>query len=713
VGGRWRLLRPAGAGGEGTAWLAERTVGGPAQAVVKLRHADDAEARARVAREWAIASGLRHARLVHALDYGDDEQVGLWVAFELLGESAWTRLQSRGAFGAPDAVEAARQLLDGLEALHRAGVVHRDVKPQNLLRDPVGGGWKLGDFGIARVPEAEPLTDTAMSMGTWAWSAPEQRHSARSVTPAADVYGAGATLYSLVTGEAPFELHAVSRADLPLARLPSPIADVVYRATRLDPAERFPSAAAMRAALEGAPAPPRGRSGARIGAAALLGAAVLGAAGSTVWPPGAPAPAAPTAPVAAAPAGPAALSGAPVSDGENVYVELILGDTPPGARAGSALLLWTDPDLPAEPRLAVGAPGAGTGGQVLWVPDRRPGKGAKTRNRGQSFGAALASLRPSPRSRTTMVVVGGPTQDGHVYGYDPAAQAPWGWVFSGSEGPGRRRAGVSIADLGDVHGVGLATLAYGAPGAGPEGRGEVVLHSLRPDVSDVARLWGEGPGAALGAAVVAVDADGDGLSELFAGAPGGVAGAVYRVAPYAEGALPIADAADAVLRGAGAGDGLGLSLASAGDVDGDGAPELWVGAPHAGADEGRVYLLPAAWPGDAPAEAHAIAVLDGAAAGGEFGAAIAGDAREGRAPMGVAVAAPREEGGVVRVYDAQLRGAVPPALARSTWRGGVPGGRFGAALLLGADLDADGGEDLLVGAPGEGGGRVWRLPAGG
>jgi hypothetical protein len=314
-----------------------------------------------------------------------------------------------------------------------------------------------------------------------------------------------------------------------------------------------------------------------------------------------------------------------------------------------------------------------------------------------------------------MIAVGGPAARGHVYFYDPADPTPRGTDLPDTQDLGRSGSGASITDLGDLYGARRATVAYGAPAAGADGRGAARINLIGGHHGDLARVWGPAPGAALGTAVLGLDGDGDGLRELYVSAPHAGAGAVWRVPDALRGEPTVEDVADGALWGRQPGDALGAALVPAGDTDGDGLPELWVGAPGAAADPGdagRVYLVSPRWGGAADVEQIAWATLDGEAAGGRFGAVLAGDAREVGAPVGVAVTAPDEADGVVRTYDAHLRGAVPPAAARSTWRGAAPGGRFGAALLLDADIDGDGIEDLVVGAPGDGNGRVWAMGGG-
>ena len=142
------------------------------------------------------------------------------------------------------------QVLKGLEYAHTARVVHRDIKPHNMLLDP-SGLVKLTDFGIARMLETKSsrITGVGDTLGTLAYMAPEQRADARVVGPQADVYGVGATLYILATGRRPFDLAMAAMDPTVLQRLPSPLRHVVRRSTAHQPQDRYRSAERMAEAV--------------------------------------------------------------------------------------------------------------------------------------------------------------------------------------------------------------------------------------------------------------------------------------------------------------------------------------------------------------------------------------------------------------------------------------------------------------------------------
>ena len=142
-----------------------------------------------------------------------------------------------------------REVSEALVAAHAEGIIHRDVKPQNILLNSEGHVL-LADFGIAMLigdPQRRTLQGTAL--GSLAFSAPEQRRDARSVGPSADLYATGSTLYHLVTGGNPMDLHLSARNSPRFLHMPDPLADVIYRATRSRNQERFQSARELADAL--------------------------------------------------------------------------------------------------------------------------------------------------------------------------------------------------------------------------------------------------------------------------------------------------------------------------------------------------------------------------------------------------------------------------------------------------------------------------------
>jgi serine/threonine protein kinase len=147
------------------------------------------------------------------------------------------------------AIEAIMQVLLALEHAHEAGVIHRDVKPENILVADPGTYW-LCDFGIALITtDHDRLTRTGMAMGSLPYMPPEQRRDPRSVEAAADQYAAGATLFYLLTGDNPVDLYLAPRLSPRWHDIPTALGDVIRIATAARPSDRFPDVASMRRAL--------------------------------------------------------------------------------------------------------------------------------------------------------------------------------------------------------------------------------------------------------------------------------------------------------------------------------------------------------------------------------------------------------------------------------------------------------------------------------
>jgi serine/threonine-protein kinase len=158
-------------------------------------------------------------------------------------------VQHFGAMPARMACEVMDPVLAGLTAAHDAGVVHRDIKPHNILVTRRGVP-KVTDFGIAHVTETDrSLTKTGVVMGTWGYMAPEQRTSARKVDARSDVYAVGASMYTMVTNREPVDLFAADMDEELLEGVDPHIAQVIIRSTRYKPEERYQSAEDMREGL--------------------------------------------------------------------------------------------------------------------------------------------------------------------------------------------------------------------------------------------------------------------------------------------------------------------------------------------------------------------------------------------------------------------------------------------------------------------------------
>jgi serine/threonine-protein kinase len=250
VAGRYEIERPLGHGAMATVDLARDVELGRSVALKRLAEnlSRDEELRARFLREGRLAARLAHPNVVRIFDVGEDEERP-FIAMEYVdGETLAELVRRRGPLPAHEVAELGIQICRALAAAHDAGLVHRDVKPQNLL---LGSNrlLKLGDFGIAFGLGGTRLTMAGTVLGTAAYLAPEQARG-EEVTAAADVYGVGAVLYELLTGRPP--RTPTSLADLTdsttiaaPAGAPPALARIVMRCLAADPAARPPSAAAL------------------------------------------------------------------------------------------------------------------------------------------------------------------------------------------------------------------------------------------------------------------------------------------------------------------------------------------------------------------------------------------------------------------------------------------------------------------------------------
>lgn len=273
----------------GEVWQARDPASGEEAAVKLLAGLIETEERLRFERESRALVELRHPGVVRWLEGGQDEG-GPWIALELCpGGTLEARVRASGPLEAREAVALASELSAAVAAAHRAGVLHRDLKPSNVLFDQ-DGRPRLADFGLARpVARGDSLTATGTIMGTPGFLAPEQVAGDKDrIGPATDVYGLGATLYYLLTGQPPFVANSVMaglRAVLhepprpPSASRPdlSPSLDaLVLRCLAKSPAARYTNASALRAALDGWLAGPVPRAS-RWRLLVALGVLLLGA----------------------------------------------------------------------------------------------------------------------------------------------------------------------------------------------------------------------------------------------------------------------------------------------------------------------------------------------------------------------------------------------------------------------------------------------------
>jgi len=261
--GRYRILRRLGSGGMANVYLAEDEELGRRVAIKILndRHASDDSFVERFRREAKNAAGLSHPNIVSIYDRGEAEGT-YYIAMEYLeGRSLKDKIVADGPLPVPAAIEATRQILRALGFAHRGGIVHRDVKPHNVLlaQDSAERRYKVTDFGISRT-SASQMTEAGSIVGTAQYLSPEQARGA-PVDQRSDIYSVGIVLYELLTGQLPFtgetpleiamkHLSEIPKSPSALRPEISPDLDmVVLRALAKDPAERFDSAEDMDAEL--------------------------------------------------------------------------------------------------------------------------------------------------------------------------------------------------------------------------------------------------------------------------------------------------------------------------------------------------------------------------------------------------------------------------------------------------------------------------------
>ncbi|MET0684713.1 MAG: protein kinase [Solirubrobacteraceae bacterium] len=261
---RYRFERRLGVGGMASVQLAMDTRLERHVAVKLLAEhlAADSNFVTRFRREALAAAKLVHPNIVQVFDTGVEESTGRqFIVMEWVdGPSCAEILKELGRLEPPEAVEILRQACRGLDYAHRKGVVHRDVKPGNLLRGRENGQVKLADFGIAKAAEQSDMTKVGSVLGTAAYLSPEQARG-EPAAPASDLYALGVVAYQLLAGRLPYEAASLtdlarqqdSAAPAPLHQLdraiPAEVSAVVARALEREPERRFADAAEMDRAL--------------------------------------------------------------------------------------------------------------------------------------------------------------------------------------------------------------------------------------------------------------------------------------------------------------------------------------------------------------------------------------------------------------------------------------------------------------------------------
>ena len=277
----YELDREIGRGGMGIVYLArDRRL--KRQVAIKLLPPELAfrsEIKSRFLREAETAAQLSHPNIVPIYTVDEQQQLVFFVMAYVSGDNLAKRLHERGVLTCDDTRRILREVADALAYAHDRGVVHRDIKPDNILLDAVTGRSMVTDFGIARAMDSSGdsrLTATGMAIGTPAYMSPEQAAGEREIDGRSDLYSLGILGYQMLTGEPPFSAGStpamlvkhISERPIPVdqrrADVPADLARSVMMLLEKDPDNRYPTASALVAALDAreaapsrAPAPPQ------------------------------------------------------------------------------------------------------------------------------------------------------------------------------------------------------------------------------------------------------------------------------------------------------------------------------------------------------------------------------------------------------------------------------------------------------------------------
>ena len=259
---RYRLIDRIAGGGMGDVWRCVDEVLGRTVAVKVLRpeYAEDKDFRERLRREARAASAISDPRVVPVFDFGEVERDNApplaYLVMEYVdGVPLSVKVSTLGPLGAERTIMILEQTASALQAAHDAGVIHRDIKPGNIMVTP-HGDLKITDFGIAHAPDALSLTHTGTTTGTAKYMSPEQARG-QPTTTASDLYSLGVVAYTCLTGDVPF--HEGNEQAIALAHIhqqppglpthvPAGLRDLVMRMLEKDPSDRPANAGEVAAA---------------------------------------------------------------------------------------------------------------------------------------------------------------------------------------------------------------------------------------------------------------------------------------------------------------------------------------------------------------------------------------------------------------------------------------------------------------------------------
>jgi len=264
LGAQYEIGRLLGRGGMGAVYLAREKALERAVAIKVLppETATDADTRERFRREARTAAKLTHANIVPLHTFGDVEGMLYFVMGYVKGESLAERMRREGKLPEEDVRRILAEVADALHYAHKQGVVHRDIKPDNILIDDESGRPMLTDFGVAKArASGATLTEAGAVVGTPYYMSPEQASGARNIDGRSDLYSLGVMGYQMLAGRLPFEgesfrdviVQHVTKEPAPLAALvpdaPPDLTSAVMRCLAKDPGKRWPDAQQLRAAL--------------------------------------------------------------------------------------------------------------------------------------------------------------------------------------------------------------------------------------------------------------------------------------------------------------------------------------------------------------------------------------------------------------------------------------------------------------------------------
>lgn len=247
---RYVLSEVIGTGATSRVYRAHDAVLDAPRAVKILKTGKDSNFATRLVREAKAMASARHPNILQVYDVGVLSDGRAWIVMDLAETSMAAIISSNGPFSTDEGLRLGVQILRGLQAAHDVGVIHRDIKPQNVLLSARNNAL-IADFGIAAVATTISRdTDIDATLGTFAYMPPEQRMNARTVGPAADQYAAAATIYQALTAASPVDLFACPEDSVRWQGVPKPLGDALRRALAYRSEERFPSCADLAECLE-------------------------------------------------------------------------------------------------------------------------------------------------------------------------------------------------------------------------------------------------------------------------------------------------------------------------------------------------------------------------------------------------------------------------------------------------------------------------------